>query len=73
MTSEPKRNHLGLIPLDESPDFIPIGPNGEVEWERVYKFVPKQHMIDVLVDWAEERIREREAQAQEEVTDEQAS
>lgn len=59
MTEQPKRNHLGLIPLDQRPDFIPIGPHGEVDWPRVWAVVPKQHMIDVLLDWAEERVQEK--------------
>lgn len=62
MTEQPKRNHLGLIPLDQRPDAIPIGPNGEVDWPRVWKLVPQQHMIDVLVEWAEERLHDKAQQ-----------
>lgn len=59
MTEQPKLNHFGLIPLEQHPDFIPIGANGEVDWQRVWAVVPKQHMIDVLVEWAEERMQDK--------------
>lgn len=57
MTEQPRKQ-----PLEQHPDFIPIGPHGEVDWERVWKLVPQQHMIDVLVEWAEERVQDKAQQ-----------